>query len=196
MPYLLLTVVSISAFLLFMYYSFPEKDISAAENYPAEYLIEKQNTIELQSGLECGAFSSAYLLRHFDMQSAGYEIYKNYPRKILNGVIAPKGILVFFRKRKFGAHFYSGNLSALKCRVSSGTPVILFLRVFSGRNYLHFVPVIGYDNDYLYIAESLPFLINCGNKKYNRKLPVGELSALWDTGLPFYKNTYIVVEKK
>lgn len=40
------------------------------------YLIESENRIDIQQGYQCSAFSGAYLLRHFQIEAAGEDLYK------------------------------------------------------------------------------------------------------------------------
>jgi hypothetical protein len=173
----------------------PINDTILNPSFPPEYIISKSNIIDFQKKFECAAFSSAYVLRHFDIPANGFDIYKNYPYKLLNGIIAPKGILHFFNNRNFIIKYYRGNISTLKYRLSLGTPIIIFIKVFQNKNYLHFVPIIGYDTTNFYLADSLPFLANCNNEKYNRIINISELQHLWNISIPYNKNTYFTIEK-
>lgn len=65
------------------------------------------------------------------------------------------------------------------------------------QNWLHFVPVVGCDENDIYIAESLKELVNCNERYYNRKIAVGACRKLWNTSMlkmPCYRNTYITAE--
>ncbi|HCL01310.1 MAG TPA: hypothetical protein DHW61_02670 [Lachnoclostridium phytofermentans] len=60
-------------------------------------------------------------------------------------------------------------------------------------------PVIGYDDNYFYIAESLEYLANSMEEPecYNRKVSIDDFKKLWDIKewyMPFYSNTYITVK--
>lgn len=168
-------------------------------DYPANYLIPQNNRIDFQQNSECAAFSTAYLLRHFGIEAEGESLYKYFPSKTKAGNVYPKGIREVLRKKGFKTNYYKGNINTLKYEVSKGTPVIVFIKVQKDRNYLHFVPVVGYDQNYIYLAESLKHLVNCddGLKSYNRKVPINEFKKLWNVKrihmLP-YSNTYITVE--
>ena len=103
------------------------------------------------------------------------------------------------RKNGFKTNYYKGNINTLKYEVSKGTPVIVFIKVQKDRNNLHFVPVVGYDEEYIYLAESISYLVNCDDdhKRYNRKVPINEFMKLWDikrVNMLFYSNTYITVD--
>ena len=136
------------------------------------------------------AFSTAYVLRHFGMKADGKELYTNFPSKVRSGNVYPKGIKT---------NYYKGNINTLKYEVSKGTPVIVFIKVLKDRNNLHFVPVVGYDKEYIYLSESLGHLVNCNddNKSYNRKVPIDEFKKLWNVkniNMLFYSNTYITAD--
>ena len=85
--------------------------------------------------------------------------------------------------------------------MSKGTPVIVNIKVRNEQNHLHFVPVVGYDEEYIYLAESLKHRVNYEDdqKLYNRKVPIHEFKKLWNIKriqIPFYSNTYITVDAK
>lgn len=100
------------------YYMYPKKDLVDVSEIPKAYIIESINKIDIQNNHECGAFSSAYVLRHFQIVADGNELYKNYPYKLLNGVIAPKGIIKFFKKLGYETSFNRGNINTLKKQIS------------------------------------------------------------------------------
>ncbi|TGN33120.1 cysteine peptidase family C39 domain-containing protein [Lysinibacillus sp. S2017] len=167
--------------------------------YPPNYFIQQKNRIDFQKNTECAAFSTAYLLRHFGMEAEGDALYTDFPSKTRAGNVYPKGIRKVLQEKGFKTNYYKGNIHTLKYEVSKGMPVIVFIKVHKDRKNSHFVPVIGYDEEYIYLAESLGYLVNCDDdhKKYNRKVPIKEFQALWDIKrihmLP-YSNTYITVE--
>lgn len=89
-------------------------------------------------------------------------------------------------------------MKVLKSELNKGTPVIVMIRVEPKRNWLHYVPVVGYDKEYVYLAESLSELINCDTAIYNRKVKNEDFLKLWNTAMlkqPLYKNTYYAIEK-
>lgn len=163
-----------------------------------KFTIEKENRIDIQSGYKCSAFSSAYVLRHWDISADGNELYDIMPNKMKDGYVYPKGIQNLLPKYGFKVKYCTGNINALKNEVSKGNPVIVMMRIRADKNWLHYVPIVGYDEDNIFIAESLEELVNCDEKYYNRKIKIGEFKKLWNTGMvkmPFYKNTYMTVEK-
>jgi ABC-type bacteriocin/lantibiotic exporter with double-glycine peptidase domain len=175
------------------YYTIPKEDTIDTKSYRKSHLVKVKNRIDIQKNNECAAFSTAYILRHFGIEADGNNIYKRFTRKLLDGTIAPKGILKYLSRNSFLAYFYKGNTKSLKMQITKNTPVIVLIRVFSSKRYLHYVPVVGYDEEYFYLAESLEFLKNCDEAYFNRKVKVNEFEQLWRTWIPFYKNTYLTV---
>ncbi|ATP40374.1 peptidase [Solibacillus sp. R5-41] len=170
-------------------------------NYPANYLIQKINRIDFQKNTECAAFSTAYLLRHFGMEAEGEALFMHFPSKTRAGNVYPKGIRKMLRKKGFKTNYYKGNINTLKYEVSKGTPVIVFIKVQKDFNNLHFVSVVGYDKEYIYLSESLRHLVNCDDvhKSYNRKVPINEFKKLWNVKrihMLLYSNTYIAVDAR
>lgn len=163
-----------------------------------EFVIKKPNRIDLQKNYECSAFSSAYFLRHRDIEAQGNKLYETISNKTKDGLVSPKGILNMLSHYGFKAKYCAGNITALKNEVSKGNPVIVMIRVRADENWLHFVPVVGYDEQHIFLAESMADFINCDEPYYNRKIPIKEFKTLWNTSMlkmPLYRNTYIATFK-
>lgn len=159
-----------------------------------EFVITKGNRFEMQSGNRCAGFAAAYLLRHSGFEKEGDSLYEAMPNKMKDGCVWPKGIIKLLSQYGLKAKYCSGNFTALKKEVSKGSPVIVLIRTWKNQNWLHFVPVVGYDEDYIFVAESLKELVNCNEQYYNRKIAIGEFRKLWNTSMwkmPCYRNTYI-----
>lgn len=182
--------------LIYHYFSIPKKDYINSVNTPASFFITSPNRTEVQKNVECAAFSSAFVLRHFGIESDGHQLYRTYPRKLLDGTFYPKAITVFFKKLGYPAAYLRGDVHTLRKQISRGVPVILFIKVHPDKRFQHFVPVVGYDATHFYLAESLDFKRNCDEAHYNRKISVSELESLWKTWLPFSRNSYMVIEPK
>lgn len=164
-----------------------------------KFIIDKTNSIDLQHGNKCSAFAAAYVLRHFDTQENGNSLYEIIPDKMKDGTVYPKGILKLLPRYGCKVRYCIGNITALKNEVCKGNPVIVLIRTQRDKNLLHFVPVVGYDEQYIFIAESLEKLVNCKEQYYNRKIAVEEFKKLWNTSMvkmPLYRNTYITAYKK
>lgn len=163
-----------------------------------QFLIQTENRIDLQQGVTCSAFASAYVLRHWGMDADGNQLYPLMPNKMNDGYVYPKGIQNLFPRYGFQVKYCTGNLNALKNEICKGNPVIVMLRTHPHQNWLHYVPVVGYDENHLFLAESLPELTNCSTTHYNRKVKNSEFKKLWNTSMikmPFYRNTYMTVKK-
>lgn len=96
------------------------------------------------------------------------------------------------------AKYYSGNLKALQNEVCKETPVIVMIRVRTDKNWLHYVPVVGFDDRYVFVAESLPELVNCNCKYYNRRIEKKVFLQLWNTAMlkqPLFRKTFYIVTK-
>lgn len=163
------------------------------------YMIEEENRIDLQTDFQCSAFACAYVLRHFGIDADGKSLYAAMPHKMKSGYVYPKGIRVLLQHYDIRVRYCRGNLSALKRELQKGHPVIVMIRVRRDKGWLHYVPIVGYDEEYLYIAESLSELANSQGASYNRKIPKTEFLQLWNTAMvkqPFYKNTYFAYTGK
>lgn len=164
-----------------------------------QFVITKENRIDMQKGFQCSAFSTAYVLRHFDKEVDGGTLYSVMPHKMKSGYVYPKGVYDMLRSYGMKVKYCRGNLNALKVDLQKGNPVIVMIRVQKDKDWLHYVPVVGFDEEHVFLAESLSELINCKNVLYNRRLRNEEFMQLWNTAMlkqPFYKNTYFVVKSK
>lgn len=164
-----------------------------------QFVITKENRIDMQKGFQCSAFSTAYVLRHFDKEVDGGTLYSVMPHKMKSGYVYPKGVYDMLRSYGMKVKYCRGNLNALKVDLQKGNPVIVMIWVQKDKDWLHYVPVVGFDEEHVFLAESLPELINCKNVLYNRRLRNEEFLQLWNTSMlkqPFYKNTYFVVKSK
>ncbi len=76
---------------------------------------------------------------------------------------------------------------------------IVMIRVREDKNWLHYVPVVGFDEQNIFLAESLEDMVNCNEKCYNRKVDNKTFRRLWNTSMlrqPLYRNTYMVARKE
>ncbi len=165
----------------------------------AQFMVSKENRIDMQHGNECSGYAAAYLLRHYDIPANGTEIYRKMPYKASDGCVPPRGVRKMLASYGLRAHYCAGNLNALKSEVCKGTPVIVFIRSKAGQRGLHFVPVIGFDEDNLFLADSAAGFANCSGKAYNRKISTKDFMALWNTAMlkmPLYAYTFFVVEQR
>lgn len=169
-----------------------EKTVSIEEKKDSSIL---HTFFEYQNGPECAGFSSAFVLRHIGIQALGTEVYKDVPYKLSGGEVFPKGISGYFKNCGIKMKACTGNLNALKNEVSRGKPVIVVVRSFVGKSYLHFACVTGYDEENIYIADSIKDWANEEGEYYNRKVPVKIFKKLWNTSMlkmPLYRNMFYI----
>lgn len=171
---------------------------------PESFLIMDENRFDYQPGLECSAFASAYMLRHFKEDADGLELFETFPGKLSGGAgVSPSGIEEFFHGREgYTAEFVTdGTVEDLKGLVSTGVPVIVFIHVeepYESIHNTHYLPLVGYDSEYFYFAESLDYLANCKDEKgisYNRKTEISKFERLWKDIDGIWDNPYFVIQK-
>jgi predicted double-glycine peptidase len=166
----------------------------------SKYVVSKENRIELQKRNDCAGYSVAYILRHYNIAADGTEVYERISNKTTDGYVYPKEIKKVVAEFGFQAKYCAGNLNALKNEVSKGHPIIVFIRVKRNERWLHYVPVVGYDEKNIYLADSLEECVNCNEQKYNRKISNEDFKLLWNTSMlkmPLYTNTYFkIIEKQ
>lgn len=175
----------------------PEIDI------PKEYMVKAENYFDYQSGSECAAFASAYLLRYYGEDSEGMELYKDFPSRRPEGGTMPQGIVTLFQARGYEAQFVTGgSVETLKEELTKGAPVIVFIHVeepYTSTHNTHYVPVVGYDEEYFYFAESLQYYANCKeeeNVNYNRKTEIAKFERLWSNIDGEWDNPYYLISRK
>lgn len=166
--------------------------------YKREFMLKTPNRFDYQRGTECSGFSSAYVLRSFGIEADGREVYAGIPHKVPGGAVLPGVLSKELRKYGLKARYVKGNLETLKADLSEGKRIIVFIRTRTDKRWLHYVSIVGYDEDNVYIAESMNSLVNCEGAHSNRRLSNQEFLKFWDTReiyMPFYRNTYLVIEK-
>ena len=168
------------------------------KNYNRTYILKSKNRIDYQKSTECSGFSLAYVLRSYGIEANGKDIYAKIQGKMKNGAVMPRTLRKVIQKYGFNVNYVKGNLETIKSDLNDGKRVIVFIRTRLDKNWLHYVPIVGYDQEYIYIAESMNSLVNCQEENCNRKLTNQEFLQYWDTReiyMPFYRNTYLVIEK-
>lgn len=174
------------------------KPVRGRREYAREYLLKEPNRMDFQKTTECSGFSMAYVFRSFGMEAEGNDIYTKIRHKMKNGAVMPRTLKKFIREYGFEAEYLKGNLQSLKISLCEGKRVIVLLKTRLDKKWLHYVSIVGYDEENVFVAESLDYMTNCEEKYYNRKLSNEEFLKFWDTGewyMPFYKNTYLAIGK-
>lgn len=164
--------------------------------YDKEYLITAPNRMDKQKSTECSGFATAYVFRSFGMEAEGNELYGKMPGKLKNGAVLPKNVRKLVQGYGFPVRYVKGSLETLKADLCEGNRVIVLIKTRPDKRWLHYVPIVGYDEEHIFIAESMKTLTNCKEYHYNRALANRDFLQLWDTRMcymPFYKNTYLVI---
>ncbi|MBO7426040.1 MAG: C39 family peptidase [Clostridiales bacterium] len=161
----------------------------------SSYMIQTPNSFEIQGYNQCAGFSSAYLMRHYGRTITGQEAYQKMP-KLKNGTVLPRNLLKFLKSEGLKAGYYRGNTDTIKSIVEKGDPVIVLIRSFKGSKTLHYVNIVGYDEDNLYLAETIEDYINADDPGYNRIVRTEDFIELWNTSMfviPLHKNTFFKI---
>ncbi len=146
-----------------------------------EYLIDAANRFEYQQGSECSGYSTAFVFRHLGIDVDGLSAYKQIPFKLWKGSVSGIGIVLLWLKYKVRVLLRIGNVEALKASVSKGVPVVVLTRTVVGSRWLHYITVVGFDEEYIYTADSMKEHVNSENKPYNRKISISDFKKIWLT---------------
>ena len=84
-----------------------------------------------------------------------------------------------------------GSVDTLKQRLTEGNPIIVFIRIPGDT---HYAVVVGYDEQHIYLVDSLAENANASDTQYNRVLPTEDFEAVWKTGTLLPDNIYITLE--
>ena len=184
------------------------KDQINTKTTPARFLITKEVTMESpaemkspikmesQVAMEDSGCVVAYILRYFGKQATGADIYHSFREKLQNGGVAPKQLVHYFVSAGYDAHLYEGTIASLKQRVSEGVPVIVLLQEALDTAKLHYAVVVGYDETYMYLMDSMNYLVNESQPYYNRKITYDEMRELWAVQFPYVINVYVTVKTR
>lgn len=159
-----------------------------------EFFINPIPQVDTQYANECGGMSSAYVMRFYGKQATGLEIYNQIADKNIDGTISPRPLKNFWNSQvDFNLYACKGNIESLKNAVSHNIPVIVLINCPGG---WHYVPVIGFDEKYIYIQDSVPDFRNVSGEIYNRKETYESFEKLWSVILPESDHLMYVVTQK
>ena len=182
-------VVSIAAAISFLAYISPPKDDVKVFHYPPEFFCaSSENRIDYQTDGKCAAYAAAYLLRHFGENADGEALFPELKRTL--GFVSANSIADVFEKHGYQAKACHGSVGTLKQRLSEGNPIIVFIRIPGDT---HYAVAVGYDEQHIYLADSLAENANASDTRYNRVLTAEDFEAVWKTGTLLPDNIYIVV---
>ncbi len=182
-------ILSVAVAVGFLAYISPPQDETESFDYPPEFFCaDAENRIDYQTDGKCAAYAAAYLLRHFGENAGGEELFPELKRPF--GFASANSIVDFFEKHGYQAKACYGNIDTLKRRLTEGNPIIVFIRIPGDT---HYVVVVGYDEQYIYLADSLAENANASNAQYNRVLRAEDFEDIWKTGTLLPDNIYIIV---
>lgn len=163
--------------IIYLGFPYPKFDKELKEK---EYIIKKGNYSEKQPGIvECSGYTSAYVYRHFGENVTGDEVYKEMQRNKCR-----ENIVKYARMKGYSAKLRTGNITALKNTIVKDIPVIVLMRIKVGDMTTHFTTVVGYDEEYIYLVDSIKKFRNEDTAYYNRKIPIREFRKLWNIAVP------------
>lgn len=158
-------------------------------------MITNDNYFDYQKRYECSGYASAYTMRSLGVEADGVELYNRFSDKNADGTLAPEYLWQNLKDMGYKSSLRTGSLTHLKHAVSKGTPVIVLIRVRTSQPYLHYVPVVEYDENYIYVADSLSYMVNEKEQElYNRKIAIDEFKELWKNETNPINNIYITLD--
>ena len=146
-----------------------------------KYLISAENSFDYQQASDCSGYSTAYVFRHLGIDIDGPSVYRQIPIKLWKGSVAGMGIILLCLKYKVKCLLRIGNIEALEDTVCKGIPVVVLTRTMPGSRWLHYLTVVGFDEEYIYSADSMIEHKNSENSLYNRRIPIADFKKIWQT---------------
>ena len=170
---------------------YTSRDLIKSAPPPSYHIADTHNRIEDQNGGFCGAYAAAYVMRYFGEEVSGDALADDLNQTF--GFTSPHAVAGLLKDHGYDAKAYHGDLDTMKTRLSQGTPVIVYLRI---PHDTHYAVVTGYDENTVYLADSLPENANAQEATYNRTVGIEEFEALWKAGVLLDNNIYIAVNQK
>ena len=176
------TVVIVGAIMIILIFSLilsvviltPKADKINSNDSKESYFITSSPYIDYQENNDCSAYAAAYVLRCLGENINGKELYPQMKR--FCGMMTAQSIVTAVEKQGYCAKSYHGNVNILKQRLNSGVPIICL--VSNGKDS-HYVVVVGYDADYIYIVDSIKENANVADETlYNRKVSNNDFISL------------------
>lgn len=175
---------------------FPTSEFKTG-NLPNRFDVPINGEFEIQGKNQCAAFSTAFVLRNFGLNTKGSEVYARVPYKIpISGYVLPKGVVTYIKSQGFEPTIFKGNIDSLKTRLVQGNNPVIVL-VGNGLFWQHYMTIVGFDNE----KQEMYFFDSGRDKDENDELPgnrtmaEGYFSKWWDNGLPIFNHVYITVGK-
>lgn len=183
-------ILSIAVAVGFLVSISPPQDETESFDYPQEFFCASaENRIDYQTDGKCAAYAVAYLLRHFGENADGEELFPGLKRTL--GFVSANSVVDVFERYGYQAKACHGSVDTLKQRLTEGNPIIVFIRIPGDT---HYAVVVGYDEQHIYLVDSLAENANASDTQYNRVLPTEDFEAVWKTGTLLPDNIYITLE--
>ena len=189
--FIMIPLIAVIIFIKYM----PKSDYISTKEIPASYMImNEDNYVASQSGSDCAGYATSYVLRHLGYSVEGASLYEQMPTFF--GSVALHNIKQTLKEYNVSSQFYHGNIQTLKAELLNGVPVIVLITItIRGNKGLHYVAVVGYDEEHIYMADSTSPKSNIFNNKYcNRRVTYEEFDELWKTNKYPVNNLYVVVK--
>lgn len=176
--------------ILWFFRMLPPKDTIQTAALPQRFLIDSgRNYIDQQTGNDCSAYAAAFVMRHLGNQITGLELYGDIRR--IFGFVPVHHVVSLFQNYGYHVKAYHGDIDTMKKRLTNGVPVIAFVSIPGDT---HYTVIVGYDEDFIYLVDSIPDYSDAEGGWYNRRLGTNEFEEIWKTDMYPVKNIYIVVE--
>ena len=185
-------ILSIAASVSFLAYISPPEDEIESFYYPPEFFCASVgNRIDYQTDGKCAAYAAAYLLRYFGEKADGEGLALEIRRTF--GFVPANSVADVFEQHGYPAKACHGSIDTLKQRLTAGHPIIVFIWIPGDT---HYAVVVGYDEQYIYLVDSLAENANASDTRYNRVLTTEDFEAVWKTGTLLPDNIYITFFEK
>ena len=153
----------------------PKADNINVDDITESFFIANGTYIDYQESDDCSAYAIAYVLRSLGKDISGKNVYPKMKRFF--GLMTVRSVKNAIKNEGYKAQSYYGNVSTLKQRIAEDKPVICYIM---DNNDTHYVVAVGYDIEFIYLADSIKINENVSNSHlYNRKVSVKEFERLW-----------------
>lgn len=183
-------IILILSFILSVLILTPKEDKIDLDDSKESYFITTSSYIDYQENNDCSAYATAYVLRCLGENTNGKDLYPQMKRFL--GMMTVRSIVTVVGKQGHYAESYHGNINTLKQRLNSGVPIICLIN--NGTDS-HYVVVVGYDTDYIYLVDSIKENANVTDDVlYNRRVSNNDFISLWKNNFYIVGNIYIVLK--
>lgn len=190
----IISVAVVITALLLGFFSFiivltPKADAIMLKGFPESFFISNGTYIDYQENDDCSAYATAYALRCLGKEISGKELYPQMNRFL--GLMTVQSVKKAIENQGYQAHSYHGSIETLKQRIAQDRPVVCYVK---DKDDSHYVVAVGYDKEYIYLADSIKENINVENPTFfNRKEKIEDFKQLWKNNWYFCNNIYIVI---